>query len=143
MRCCLYLQTFHWNVCKGLLEKKVSQGEAVLFAFPSKSCRFSHPFSPCAGSTAHGVSLSADSDQGRCPWTLPAFLKNCWIKKLHCRLRRLFRFRGCCFCCFQLLRLNKRCPYGCLGQNIEHLFSVADQVKFLIGLDPRRFQQHS
>ncbi len=64
------------------------KGKAVLFAFPSKSCRFSHPFSPRAESTAQGVSPPAGGDQGRCPWTLPAFLKNCWIKKLHCRLRR-------------------------------------------------------
>ena len=35
-----------------------------MFAPPSKSCRFSHPPSPCAGSMAQGVSLSADSDSG-------------------------------------------------------------------------------
>ena len=45
-----------------------TQGGAVLFAPPSKSCRFSHPPSPCAKSTAQGVSLSADSDlEGTCP----------------------------------------------------------------------------
>ena len=41
-----------------------TQGGAVLFAPPSKSCRFSHPPSPCAKSTAQGISLSADSDSG-------------------------------------------------------------------------------
>ena len=32
----------------------------------------------------HGtrISLPAGSDQGYSPWTSPAFLKNCWIKKL-------------------------------------------------------------
>ena len=39
-----------------------TQGGAVLFAPPSKSCRFSHPPSPCARSMAQGISLSADSD---------------------------------------------------------------------------------
>ena len=41
-----------------------TQGGAVLFAPPSKSCRFSHPPSPCARSMAQGISLSADSDSG-------------------------------------------------------------------------------
>ena len=39
-----------------------TQGGAVLFAPPSKSCRFSHPPSPRARSMAQGISLSADSD---------------------------------------------------------------------------------
>ena len=41
-----------------------TQGGAVLFAPPSKSCRFSHPPAPCAKSMAQGISLSADSDSG-------------------------------------------------------------------------------
>ena len=41
-----------------------TQGGAVLFAPPSKSCRFSHPPSPCARSMAQRISLSADSDSG-------------------------------------------------------------------------------
>ena len=39
-----------------------TQGGAVLFAPSSKSCRFSHPPSPCAKSMAQGVSPSADGD---------------------------------------------------------------------------------
>ena len=76
------MKTFHWNVFNIRFACKGNKGKAVLFAFPSKSCRFSHPFSPRAKSRAQGISPSADGDQGRCPWTSPAFLKNCWTKKL-------------------------------------------------------------
>ena len=63
------------------------QGGAVLFAPPSKSCRFSHPPSPCARSMAQGVSLSADSDlEGTCP------LRESVLHLGVCRLRRqIFR----------------------------------------------------
>ena len=62
---------------------------------PEKCCRIFPPLSPYAGSTAQGISLSArtpaemrsadspkdgepaESDQGRCPWTLAAFSRNC------------------------------------------------------------------
>ena len=40
------------------------------------------PPSPCAKSMARRISLPAGSDQGYSPWIPPAFLKNCWIKKL-------------------------------------------------------------
>ena len=54
-----------------------TQGGAVLFAPPSKSCRFSHPPSPCARSMAQGVSLSADSDlEGTCPLRTPRQLRS-------------------------------------------------------------------
>ena len=64
-----------------------TQGGAVLFAPPSKSCRFSHPPSPCAKSTAQGISLSADSDlEGTCP------LRESVLHLGACRLRRqIFR----------------------------------------------------
>jgi hypothetical protein len=61
---------------------KTNKGKAVLFAFPSKCCRIFHPISPRAGSMAQEISPSADGDHGRRPWTPPAFLKNCWTKKL-------------------------------------------------------------
>ena len=100
------LKTSHRDVFKILLIEKGLQGESGLVRFqskpsgngfdrlhqrcsaPSKSCRFSHPFSPRRKSMRRGVSPSADGDKGLCPLTPPAFLKNCWIKKLHCRLRR-------------------------------------------------------
>ncbi len=54
-----------------------TQGGAVLFAPPSKSCRFSHPPSPCAKSMAQGISLSADSDlEGTCPLRTPRQLRS-------------------------------------------------------------------
>ena len=54
-----------------------TQGGAVLFAPPSKSCRFSHPPSPCARSMAQGISLSADSDlEGTCPLRTPRQLRS-------------------------------------------------------------------
>ena len=64
-----------------------TQGGAVLFAPPSKSCRFSHPPSPCARSMAQGISLSADSDlEGTCP------LRESVLHLGACRLRRqIFR----------------------------------------------------
>ena len=64
-----------------------TQGGAVLFAPPSKSCRFSHPPSPCARSMAQGVSLSADSDlEGTCP------LRESVLYLGACRLRhQIFR----------------------------------------------------
>ena len=64
-----------------------TQGGAVLVAPPSKSCRFSHPPSPCAKSTAQGISLSADSDlEGTCP------LRESILHLGVCRLRRqIFR----------------------------------------------------
>ena len=43
------LQTSHRDVCKALHIEMVSQGGAVLFAPPRKSCRFFSPPSPCAG----------------------------------------------------------------------------------------------
>ena len=54
-----------------------TQGGAVLFAPPSKSCRFSHPPSPRARSMAQGISLSADSDlEGTCPLRTPRQLRS-------------------------------------------------------------------
>ena len=48
-----------------------------MFAPPSKSCRFSHPPSPCAKSMAQGISLSADSDlEGTCPLRTPRQLRS-------------------------------------------------------------------
>ena len=58
------LKTFHRNVSKIIVLQTAHKGGAVLFAPPSKSCRFSHPPSPRAKSMAQGVSLSADSDSG-------------------------------------------------------------------------------
>ena len=64
-----------------------TQGGAVLFAPPSKSCRFSHPPATCAKSMAQGISLSADSDlEGTCP------LRESILHLGVCRLRRqIFR----------------------------------------------------
>ena len=42
------LKTFHRNVSKIKELQTAHKGGAVLFAPPSKSCRFSHPPSPCA-----------------------------------------------------------------------------------------------
>ena len=58
-----------------------------MFAPPSKSCRFSHPPSPCAKSGTQGISLSADSDlEGTCP------LRESVLHLGVCRLRRqIFR----------------------------------------------------
>ena len=58
------LETFHRNVSKIAAQQAGHKGGAVLFAPPSKSCRFSHPPAPCAKSMAQGISLSADSDSG-------------------------------------------------------------------------------
>ncbi|WP_302340695.1 hypothetical protein, partial [uncultured Ruminococcus sp.] len=61
------MKTFHRNVSKIKALQAGHKGGAVLFAPPSKSCRFSHPPAPCAKSMAQGVSLSADSDlEGTC-----------------------------------------------------------------------------
>ena len=64
-----------------------TQGGAVLFAPPSKSCRFSHPPSPCAKSMAQRVSPSADGDlEGTCP------LRESVLHLGVCKLRRqIFR----------------------------------------------------
>ena len=58
---------------QGIHISSLEQGEAVLSASPRKSCRFFSPHSPCARRMAQEISPSADGDQGRCPWTLPAF----------------------------------------------------------------------
>ncbi|MGN0591791.1 MAG: hypothetical protein ACI4JQ_00925 [Ruminococcus sp.] len=58
---------------QGKLIASLKQGEAVLSASPNPSCRLDFPLSPRAKRMAQGVSPSADGDQGRCPWTLPAF----------------------------------------------------------------------
>ena len=51
-----------------------------------KAVAFSHH--PLRGAKeCAGVFRRCGGDQGFSPWTSPAFLKNCWIKKLHCRLR--------------------------------------------------------
>ena len=73
-----------------------TQGGAVLFAPPSKSCRFSHPPSPCARSMAQGVSLSADSDsEGYSPSknTSPAALS--WSSLTGQLFPNLFAFPRC------------------------------------------------
>ena len=81
------LETFHRNVSKIKIQQAGHKGGAVLFAPPSKSCRFSHPPSPCARSMAQGISLSADSDlEGTCP------LRESVLHLGACRLRRqIFR----------------------------------------------------
>ena len=81
------LETFHRNVSKIKKQQAGHKGGAVLFAPPSKSCRFSHPPSPCARSMAQGISLSADSDlEGTCP------LRESVLHLGACRLRRqIFR----------------------------------------------------
>ena len=73
-----------------------TQGGAVLFAPPSKSCRFSHPPSPCARSMAQEVSLSADSDsEGYSPSknTSPAALS--WSSLTGQLFPNLFAFPRC------------------------------------------------
>ena len=57
------------------------QGGAVLFAPSRKAFAFLTTLSVCQ-KHGTGISLPAGSDQGYSPWTSPAFLKNCWIKKL-------------------------------------------------------------
>ena len=67
-----------------------------MFAPPSKSCRFSHPPSPCARSMAQGVSLSADSDsEGYSPSknTSPAALS--WSSLTGQLFPNLFAFPRC------------------------------------------------
>ena len=72
------LETFHRNVFKIKKQQAGHKGGAVLFAPPSKSCRFSHPPSPCAKSMAQGVSLSADSDsEGYSPSKRVYFASRC------------------------------------------------------------------
>ena len=75
-----------------------TQGGAVLFAQPSKSCRFSHPPSPCARSTAQGVSLSADSDSGGSspPENLPPAALS-WSSLFGATVLKSFRFRTMLF----------------------------------------------
>ena len=71
------LETFHRNVSKIAAQQAGHKDGAVLFAPPSKSCRFSHPPSPCARSMAQGISLSADSDlEGTCPLRTPRQLRS-------------------------------------------------------------------
>ena len=71
------LETFHRNVFKIKKQQAGHKGGAVLFAPPSKSCRFSHPPSPRAKSMAQGISLSADSDlEGTCPLRTPSQLRS-------------------------------------------------------------------
>ena len=48
------LKTFHRNVSKMPSIQAAHKGGAVLFAPPPKSCRFSHPPSPCAQKYGHG-----------------------------------------------------------------------------------------
>ena len=69
------------TVAKHLFPVPVSQGGAVLFAPPRKAVAFLTTRSVCQ-KHGTGISLPAGSDQGYSPWTSPAFLKNCWIKKL-------------------------------------------------------------
>ena len=88
------LETFHRNVFKIKKQQAGHKGGAVLFAPPSKSCRFSHPPSPCARSMAQGVSLSADSDsEGYSPSknTSPAALS--WSSLFGQTVLKLFCFR--------------------------------------------------
>ncbi len=74
------------------------QGGAVLFAPPSKSCRFSHPPSPRAGSMAQGISLSADSDSGGSspPENLPPAALS-WSSLFGATVLKSFRFRTMLF----------------------------------------------
>ena len=69
------------TVIRYLFAIPVSQGGAVLFAPPRKALAFLTTPSVCQKHDT-GISLPAGSDQGYSPWTSPAFLKNCWIKKL-------------------------------------------------------------
>ena len=91
-----------------------TQGGAVLFAPPSKSCRFSHPPSPCARSMAQGISLSADSDlEGTCPLRTPRQLRSAGAALLgnlmrcilfSARTRFVFRTTTIFFCAAKKLR---------------------------------------
>ena len=91
-----------------------TQGGAVLFAPPSKSCRFSHPPSPCAKSMAQGISLSADSDlEGTCPLRTPRQLRSAGAalfgNLMRCilfsaRIRSVFRTTAIFFCAAKKLR---------------------------------------
>ena len=69
------------TVARYLFAAKISQDGAVLFAPPRKAVAFLTTPSVCQ-KHGTGISLPAGSDQGYSPWTSPAFLKNCWIKKL-------------------------------------------------------------
>ena len=88
---------------QGIHISSLEQGEAVLSASPRKSCRFFSPHSPCAERMAQGISPSADGDQGRCPWTLPAF----FCKKLLDRKKFLLMKSKCC-CPEQFIRTQCR-----------------------------------
>ncbi len=75
------LQLFPGTVEDICLLLQVSQGGAVLLAPPRKAVAFLTTPSVCQ-KHGTGISLPAGSDEGYSPWTSPAFLKNCCIKKL-------------------------------------------------------------
>ena len=78
------------TVARCLLIALGKQGGAVLFAPPRKAVAFLTTPSVCQ-KHGTGISLPAGSDQGYSPWTSPAFLKNCWIKKLFICLRLVIK----------------------------------------------------
>ena len=94
------LKMFHRNIFKIYLTIMVNKGKRSC-SLPLEMLSHFSPHSPCAGSMAQVISPSADGDhglfptvwgnvpkgqkgraRGACPWTPPAFLKNCWTKKL-------------------------------------------------------------
>ena len=77
------------TVTRCLFLVSVSQGGVVLFAPPRKAVAFLTTLSVCQ-KHGTGISLPAGSDQGYSPWTSPAFLKNCWIKKLFNLMQPMF-----------------------------------------------------
>ena len=65
---------FHRNIFKVYLIITVNKEERSCSLLLEMLSHFSPP-SPCAVSMAQGVSLSTESDKGRCPLTPPAFFE--------------------------------------------------------------------
>ena len=88
--CCAALQTFHRNVCKESLPHRSNRGKRSCPLPPIQAVAWISPFLR-AKRMAQGISPSADGDQGRCPWTLPAF----FCKKLLDRKKFLLMKNKC------------------------------------------------
>ena len=116
-----FVEVFHCNCSTGTVTRclfliQISQGGAVLFAPPRKAVAFLTAPSVCQ-KHGTGISLPAGSDQGYSPWTSPAFLKNCWIKKLFVCLRLVI---GNIF-----LRKTTRIRFGKAGAHPQLAFGIA------------------
>ena len=112
------------------LLQKGNRGKRSCSLSPRKAVAFLTPFLrgaiECAGVFRRLRAATRDAVPGLCqgssPWTSPAFLKNCWIKKLHCRLRRSEPERFPQNCAFKKAS-------AVLGESLFYVYSLGQRIR--------------